>query len=162
MAAIVSNSIVVESCVKGGSIELFLPIFTAWPPRSTRGADISCDIIFSSSIQKWRMTQKNLQENVTYIIFHYQQSVSQFTYTKQLYVCFTLSSSLYYNRIDYFFLKVESTPAGRMCTICCSASVPLHINKSHEKYFVVFCLKSLKFQNFLSNLMNTHTRLLLS
>ena len=41
MAAIVSNNIVVESCVKGGSIELFLPIFTAWPPRSTRGADIS-------------------------------------------------------------------------------------------------------------------------
>ena len=41
MAAIVSNNIVVESCVKGGSIELFLPIFTAWPLRSTSGADIS-------------------------------------------------------------------------------------------------------------------------
>ena len=102
-------------------------------------------------------TKKNLQENVTYIIFHYQQSVSQFTYTKQLYVCFTLSSSLYYIiELIIFFLKVESTPAGRMCTICCSASAPLHINKSHEKYFVVFCLKSLKFQNFLSNLMNMH------
>ena len=40
MATIVSNNIVVASCVKGGSTELF-PIFTAWPPRSTRGADIS-------------------------------------------------------------------------------------------------------------------------
>ena len=83
-------------------------------------------------------------------------------YIHKTIVCmlYSLLFIVLYNRIDYFFLKVESTPAGRMCTICSSASVPFHINKSHEKYFVVFCLKSLKFQNFLSNLMNMHARTL--